>query len=87
MTSGIIANGMPKERSTWLSTSARVGSKWLAISTRAGTMVIARRRKTGIWNRMKPCITTWPERVPTEEDEMPDASRATPKMSPLCAPM
>ena len=47
MTSGISANGMPKERNTWLSTRARDGSKWIPITIMAGTMVIARRRKIG----------------------------------------
>jgi len=28
---------------------------------------------------MKPCMTTWPAIVPTEEEAKPEASRATPK--------
>ena len=32
---------------------------------------------------MKPCITTWPARVPTDEDDRPEASSATPKA--ICA--
>ena len=31
-------------------------------------------------------MTTWPDRVPTQEEASPDASRATPKISPLCPP-
>src|SRR5438067_5878420 len=62
MTSGIIAKGIPNDSSTWLRTSAREGSKWRPITKRAGTMVIARRRKTEILRRMKPCMTTWPAR-------------------------
>ena len=45
----------------------------------AGTIVIARRRKSGIWRWRKPCITTWPASVPTDDDEMPEASSAMPK--------
>ena len=30
--------------------------------------------------RMKPCITTWPAIVPTEEEAKPEASRAMPKI-------
>src|ERR1700678_3475484 len=60
-TSGMSANGMPKDRKTWLRTSALVGSKPTPISTSAGIMVIARRAKIGIWRWMKPCMTTWPD--------------------------
>ena len=35
---------------------------------------------------MKPCITTWPASVPTEEDDRPDASSATPKAIWACEP-
>ena len=49
-------------------------------------MVIARRTKIGIWRWMKPCMTTWPDMVPTQEEAIPEASRATPKTIPLCAP-
>jgi hypothetical protein len=28
---------------------------------------------------MKPCITTWPAIVPTEEEAKPEASKAMPK--------
>ncbi len=49
-------------------------------------MVIARRAKIGIWRWMKPCMTTWPDIVPTQEDASPEASRARPNTSPLCAP-
>ncbi len=77
---------MPKDRRTWLRTSARVGLNPTPIRIRAGIIVIARRAKIGIWRWMKPCITTWPDMVPTQEEATPDASRATPKISPLCAP-
>ena len=56
--SGISANGIPNESATWLSTSARDGSMPTAMITSAGAIVIARRRKSGILRRMKPCITT-----------------------------
>jgi hypothetical protein len=49
----------------------------------AGVMVTARRKNTGIRRRRKPCMTTWPAKVPTDEEEMPDASSAMPKISPL----
>ncbi len=83
-TSGISANGMPKDRNTWLSTSARVGLKPTASRTRAGSMVMARRRKTGIRRCRKPSITTWPDIVPTQEDAMPETSSATPNTVPAC---
>ena len=86
ITSGIIANGIPKDRNTWLRINAREGSKLAAITISAGTMVIPRRRKTEILRWMKPCITTWPARVPTDDEEMPDASSATPKINPLWPP-
>ena len=77
---------MPKERATWLTTSAREGSTPAAMMTSAGTMVIARRTKIGIRRRMKPCITTCPASVPTLDDDSPDASRAIPKNVPAPAP-
>ena len=86
MSSGIIANGIPNDRNTWLKTSAREGSKLAAMTISAGTIVIARRRNTEILRRMKPCITTWPASVPTDDDEMPEARSAMPKMTPLRAP-
>ena len=82
MTRGINANGIPNDSRTWLSTSARDGSKLLAIRTIAGTIVIARRRKIGIWRRMKPCITTWPASVPTDDEDTPEARRAIPNTIP-----
>src|SRR5262245_43653767 len=48
MTSGTSANGMPKERTTWLMTRARLGSTPMARMMSAGARVIARRRKSGI---------------------------------------
>src|SRR6476469_7160963 len=77
-TSGTSAKGIPNESTTWLITSARVGSTPAIATASAGAAVIARRKKTGIWRRMKPCITTWPASVPIDEDERPDASSATP---------
>src|ERR1700749_1138128 len=76
---GTRAKGMPKERTTWLPTRASVGSRPIASTSSAGARVIARRRKSGIWRSMKPCITTCPAIVPTEEEAKPEASRAMPK--------
>ena len=42
-TSGTSANGMPKDSTTWLMTSARVGSSPMASTISAGAIVIARR--------------------------------------------
>ena len=56
--SGMSAKGIPNESTTWLSTSAREASTPSAMMTSAGAIVIARRRKSGIRRRMKPCITT-----------------------------
>ncbi len=77
-TSGTSANGMPNERTTWLSTSARVGATPRNATIRAGAAVIARRANSGICRWMKPCITICPASVPTDDEERPDASRATP---------
>jgi hypothetical protein len=57
---GTSANGIPKERITWEITRTVVGSSPAPSTTSAGAIVIARRRKSGIRRRMKPCITTWP---------------------------
>ena len=35
---------------------------------------------------MKPCITTCPASVPTDDDESPDASSATPNIVSACGP-
>ena len=77
-------------------TSVRDGSTPIAITTNAGTIVTSRRTVTGICRRMKPCITTWPESVPTAELERPEAISASAKSalealprigcSVLCAP-
>ena len=77
--SGIRANGIPNESTTWLSTSARDASTPRAMITSAGAIVIARRRNSGMRRRMNPCITTCPASVPTLDEERPDASSATPK--------
>ena len=42
-TSGTSANGMPKDSTTWLITSARVGLAPIASTISAGAIVIARR--------------------------------------------
>ena len=57
-----------------------MGSTPIASTIIAGAMVRPRRRNSGIERRMKPCITTWPARVPTDDDESPDARRAIPNM-------
>ena len=49
----------------------RDGSTPIAITTNAGIIVTSRRTVTGIWRRMNPCITTWPDSVPTAELERP----------------
>ena len=51
----------------------------IASTSSAGARVTARRTKSGMRRRMKPCITTWPAIVPTEEEAKPEASRAMPK--------
>src|SRR5215213_3481441 len=45
---------------------------------RAGIIVTRRRKNSGICRLMNPCMTTCPLRVPTEELDSPEASRATP---------
>ena len=80
------ANGIPKERTTWLSTSARYGSTPTATMTSAGSIVTARRRKSGIRRPMKPCMTTCPAIVPTLEEDRPEASRATPNSTSALPP-
>src|SRR3954469_8481539 len=54
MTSGISANGIPNESTTWLRTSAADALTPIAMMTSAGAMVIVRRRKSGIRRWMKP---------------------------------
>src|SRR5919197_1511177 len=78
-TSGMSANGIPKESTTWLITSVRDGSTPIPTTMSAGSIVTRRRTATGICRRMKPCMTTWPESVPTVELERPDASSASAK--------
>ena len=43
----------------------------------AGAIVISRRHTIGICLRMNPCITTWPDSVPTAELDSPDATSAS----------
>ena len=83
ITSGTSANGIPNDSTTWLSTRTSAGLIATPSTISAGVMVIARRKNTGIRRRRKPCMTTWPAIVPTDEEEMPDASSAMPKISPL----
>src|SRR5262249_40874201 len=74
------ATGIPNESPTWLRTRASVGLNPSARTSSAGASVIARRTKIGIRRRMKPCITTCPAIVPTDEEANPEAIRATPKI-------
>src|SRR5829696_9101027 len=76
MSNGTSANGMPKESTTWLITSERLGLRPMAKMIRAGIMVMRRRKNSGICRLMNPCMTTCPLRVPTEELDSPEASRA-----------
>jgi hypothetical protein len=85
-TSGISANGIPNESTTWLITRVRDGSRPIAATTSAGTIVTRRRTNSGICRSMKPCMTTCPERVPTVELDSPDASRASAKSVPEALP-
>ena len=87
MTSGISAKGIPNESTTWLITSTREGSSGspMAITTNAGIIVTARRTNSGIRRLMNPCITTWPDNVPTVELDSPEAVSASAK-STLEAP-
>ena len=84
ISSGTSANGMPNDSTTCDSTSAAEALTPSASTSSAGAIVIARRTKSGIWRRMKPCITTWPASVPTDDDDSPDASRAIPKTTSAC---
>ena len=84
-TSGMRANGIPNDSTTWLITSVRDGSTPIPITTSAGIIVTTRRMKSGIRRRTKPCITTWPAIVPTVELDRPEASSASAK-SVLDAP-
>ena len=59
-TSGTSANGIPNDRTTWLSTSASVALTPSARTTSAGIIVTARRTHIRILTPMKPAITTWP---------------------------
>lgn len=92
-TSGISANGIPNESTTWLSTSAPVVLTPSARMISAGSIVTVRRTTMLILTAMNPAITTWPANVPTLEDDAPEASSATAKASaappptrwPICA--
>jgi hypothetical protein len=57
-----------------------------AITASAGSIVTSRRTNTGIRTPMKPDITTCPAKVPTLEDEAPEASSATAKASAAAPP-
>ena len=77
-------------------TSVRDGSTPIPITTNAGSIVTARRTKIGIRRRTNPCITTWPDSVPTAELDSPEKRSASAKSaleapptigaSVLCAP-
>src|SRR3954470_3535197 len=84
---GTSANGMPNDSTTCESTSVSVVLTPLASTISAGSMVIARRRKSGMRKLMKPCITTWPANVPTLELDSPEASSATVKASAAPPPI
>ena len=73
---------MPKERTTWLTTSAREGSTPIARMISAGTMVTRGGRRAGSCRRMKPCITTWPASVPTLDDDEPRREQGEPEEVP-----
>ena len=77
MTSGTRANGMPNDSTTWEKTSACVTSTPTAITASAGARVTSRRTTSGIRRRRKPCMTTWPESVPTPDAAKPEASSAS----------
>jgi hypothetical protein len=77
---------MPKDSTTWLSTSAFVGSVPTASTTSAGAIVTRRRSAIGIVRAMKPCMTTWPASVPTLDDARPDASSASANASAAPGP-
>ena len=59
-TSGISANGMPNESTTWLSTSERVGSKPSPRITSAGISVTSRRASSGTRTCSRPCMISAP---------------------------
>ena len=86
MTSGMSANGIPNDSTTWLRISAFEGLTPIAMMMRAGIIVIVRRSQSGIWRWMKPCITTCPAIVPTLDDESPEASRAMPNIAAALEP-
>jgi hypothetical protein len=79
--SGISACGIPKESTTWLITSARVGSAPRATTTRAGSTVTRRRSHSGTVPCRKPRMIVWPANVATAEADRPEASSETAKMT------
>ncbi|PHP53719.1 hypothetical protein BW737_000615 [Actinomyces ruminis] len=58
--SGTIASGIPKESTTWLSTSAQVGSAPTAMMISAGTRVTARRASRGTRTCRSPAMISLP---------------------------
>ena len=82
--------GSAKLRTTWLQTSAFVGSTPTPRMMRVGTTASMRRASAGIGRLPKPVMTTSPVCTPTRVDASPEASRATASMvaaiCPACAP-
>ncbi len=60
LTRGIIANGMPRLSTTWLSTRAQVGSTPMARTMSAGIIVNARCHTIGMFTRSRPCMIDAP---------------------------
>ena len=79
-TRGITAKGSPKLSTTWLIMRVLVGSKPISMTIIEGITVTIRLIKIGMWKRMKPCMTTCPDIVPTADEEMPDASNEMAKI-------
>ena len=59
-TSGISANGMPNDSTTWLSTSASVGSTPSSRMMSAGISVTSRRASSGMCTCSSPCMISAP---------------------------
>src|SRR5260370_42468889 len=69
--SGMRANGMPKDKMIWEYRSARVVLTAKARTVSEGSMVSVRRAGSGSFQVMQPARTTWPEVVPTLEEDRP----------------
>ena len=81
-----MGRGSAKLSTTWLSTSAFVGSTPIATTTKAGTTVTSRRSHSGIEKPTKPCMMICPAMVPTAELDRPEASSATRKKPAAAEP-